>query len=70
MKDTTWKTPLLVELVRGRPEEAILVACKTGESTVGIIAPQTAALGCTSLGTPVGLSGENGCAKCELHPSS
>ncbi len=29
-----WNTPQLIELVRGRPEEAILAACKDGGAGV------------------------------------
>jgi hypothetical protein len=29
----TWQKPRLVVLARGKPEEAILTACKTGQNT-------------------------------------
>jgi hypothetical protein len=59
----TWTTPQLVELVRGTPEEAVLIACKTaglpGAGLSGTAAsPSTAAFGCMQTPTaPVGSCG-------------
>ncbi len=30
----TWEKPKLIVLVRGKPEEAILMNCKTGSNTI------------------------------------
>jgi hypothetical protein len=42
----TWTTPQLVALVRGAPEEAVLVACKAANVQT---APNATASGCMSL---------------------
>ena len=32
---STWSTPQLINLVRGRPEEAMLIACKSAPASSG-----------------------------------
>ena len=45
MAKKKWSAPMLVELVRGAPEEAVLVACRL--STPGTpISPRTLGTGC------------------------
>ncbi len=47
---STWRTPQLIHLVRGRPEEAILLACKSYLLSAG---PSNANDGCV-FGRPAG----------------
>jgi hypothetical protein len=49
-----WKTPQLVQLVRGRPEETLLVACKTSATTGS---PSTYDVGCMMSDAPDRLCG-------------
>jgi len=48
---TNWNTPQLVLLVRAKPEEAVLVSCKSGTTAGG--------LGVTAVGAPNDL--DSGC---------
>ena len=43
MAKKVWSTPLLVELVRGAPEEAVLITCKAGLSGAGLGTPASPA---------------------------
>ena len=45
MEKKTWSEPMLIELVRGAPEEAMLVACRVGEP-VGFSHPDTTGGSC------------------------
>ena len=44
----TWMTPELSVLVRSRPEESVLAACKTG----GTVGPADMSLKCKKTGSP------------------
>ena len=43
MAKKVWSTPLLVELVRGAPEEAVLITCKAGLTGSGLGDPASPA---------------------------
>lgn len=67
-----WRSPRLVELVRGRPEEAILVACKAGipnGPSISRTSPINDHASCVAYGeSGPGLSNE--CTQCASLPSS
>jgi hypothetical protein len=42
----TWTTPQLIQLLRSTPEEAVLTACKTGQTGTG---PETYASACNRM---------------------
>lgn len=50
-----WKTPELIVLVRNKPEEAVLLGCKT----TSITGASSSIMGCYT-GVCVGCSGTNG----------
>ena len=56
---SNWNTPQLVMLVRGKPEETVLLSCKSGTPEAGLAAPAN--------GTPKGVF--NGCYYSPLGPA-
>ena len=65
-----WITPQLVLLMRGRPDEAVLIACKSAPNLNNDIAPSTYHGGChQSLN---GTTGSNGvvCDACKALAAS
>lgn len=51
-KTKTWRTPELSVLVRSRPEESVLAACKTG----GSVGPSDPSVKCKKSGSPCNLT--------------
>lgn len=71
MGENTWRTPRLVALVRGRPEEAILQACKDGtiDNFNANTTPINGHAHCVT--APSGSSlASNLCTQCQSLPSS
>jgi len=63
MPKKKWKRPKLIILIRGKPQERVLVGCKTGSSTnAGFVWPGVCG------GVEVG--GEGPCADCSDIASS
>ncbi len=60
----TWTKPQLITLVRGTPEEAVLIACKL--ATPGQSAPNFVGTACIC---PTG-DGAGSCAQCETTSNS
>ena len=47
MAQKKWRKPELIEIVRGKPEEAVLTACKVGQP--GTSSPSAPGIGCQTL---------------------
>ena len=56
MEKKHWSEPRLLELVRGAPEEAVLLACRTTQP--GTSAPVTTGIGCYCM--------NHACTNCEV----
>ncbi len=64
MPKKSWEKPQLIALVRSRPEEQILSACKTVNSSYGV-GPSSNIGGCS-----IGAGGYGACIGCAETPSS
>ena len=62
MKKKQWQKPQLVVLLRSKPEEAVLTACKTASLSAG---PKNAQEGCGYDNDGVILNSEFVCSTCD-----
>jgi hypothetical protein len=69
----TWTTPQLIVLVRGKPEEAVLQFCKSGNPLSALMGPaatpSNSYASCSSVPPSPGLA-VNGCLDCATIASS